>query len=66
MKAIIIILCCILFACVLKAIEFFSNRKNINSVGARSNRNSKDIARININDEKELKEALKYYKDLAD
>lgn len=65
MKALIIISVCLALAVVFRAVEFFSTRK-INSVGAKSNRNSGDIARFDIGDEKSLKEALDYYKDLAD
>lgn len=65
MKALIIIAVCLVLAVVFRAFEFFSTRK-INSVGAKSNRSSGDIARFDINDEKSLKEALDYYKDLVD
>lgn len=66
MKALIIILACIAFSLVFKAVDFYSSRKKINSVGAKSNSLSRDIPRIDITNEAELKEALKYYKGMAD
>lgn len=65
MKALIIIAACLALAFVFKAVEYFSSRK-IKSVGAKSNKLSENIAKIDINDEKALKEALDYYKNLVD
>lgn len=65
MKALIVILTCIAFALVLKVIDLMTSRK-INSVGAKSNKLSGDMPKIDITNEAELKEALKYYKGLAD
>lgn len=66
MKALIIILAAIALSLVLKAIDVFTSRKRINSVGAKSNGFSKNMPKIDITNEEELKEALKYYKDMAD
>ncbi|MCQ2134551.1 MAG: hypothetical protein MJY88_06250 [Bacteroidales bacterium] len=65
MKALIIILACIALALVLKVVDLMTSRK-INSVGAKSNKLSGDMPKIDITNEAELKEALKYYKGLAD
>lgn len=66
MKAIIIVAACLLLAVVLKVIESISSRKPINSVGARANSNSKNIAKIDINDKHSLEEAIERYKYLDD
>lgn len=65
MKALIIILACIALALVLKVVDLMTSRK-INSVGAKSNKLSGDMPKIDITNEAELKEALNYYKGLAD
>ena len=65
MKALIVIAALIVLAFVLRAVEYFTSSK-IKSVGAKSNTKSKDMAKIDINDEKALKEALDYYKNLTD
>lgn len=66
MKAFLIIIVSILFALVLKAIDYFTNRENIKSVGAKSNKESRDMPKIDITNEEELKKALEYYKGLPD
>ena len=66
MKAIIIVAACLLLAVVLKANEIISNRRPINSVGARANSNSKNIAKIDINDKQSLEDAIARYKYLDD
>lgn len=66
MKALIIIATCIAFAFVLKVIEVISNRQNIKSVGAKSNKESRNIPKIDITNPEELKKALEYYKGLPD
>lgn len=65
MKALIIIAACIVLALIFKVAESLTSGK-IRSVGAKSNANSKNIAKIDINDEKSLAEAMKYYKDMID
>lgn len=65
MKALIIILACIALALVLKVVDLYTSHK-INSVGAKSNKLSGNMPKIDITNEAELKEALKYYKGLAD
>lgn len=65
MKALFVILACIALALVLKVVDLLTS-KRINSVGAKSNKLSGDMPKIDITNEKELKEALKYYKGLAD
>ena len=66
MKALIIIAVCLTLALLLRIIELFTSRKNINSVGGRANRNSRNIAKVDITDAESLKKALELYKDLAD
>lgn len=66
MKALIIIAACIALAFVLKLVETFSNLNNIPSVGAKSNRKSQNMARVDINDPESIKEAVEYYKDFMD
>ena len=66
MKALIIIAVCLTLALLLRIIELFTSRKNINSVGGRANRNSRNIAKVDITDAESLKNALELYKDLAD
>ncbi len=65
MKALIIILACLVLSLILKGMESLTSRKT-NSVGAKSNSESGKIAKIDITNESELKEALENYKDLAD
>lgn len=66
MKALIIIAACIALALVFRIIEELSNMKAINSVGCKSNKYSKNIARVDITNAEELKKALEHYKGLAD
>lgn len=66
MKALIIIAVCLTLALLLRIIDLFTSRKNINSVGGRANRNSRNIAKVDITDAESLKKALELYKDLAD
>lgn len=66
MKALIIIAACLVLAFLFRVIDQLSSRRVINSVGARANSRSKDMARIDINDANQLKEALEHYKDLID
>jgi len=66
MKAIIIILATIALSLVLRIVDVFTSRKNIKSVGAKANGLSKDMPKIDITNEEELKEALKFYKGMAD
>lgn len=66
MKALIIIAVCLTLALVLRIFEILTSRQNINSVGGRANRNSRNIAKVDITDAESLKNALELYKDLAD
>ena len=66
MKALIIIAVCLTLALLLRIIELFTSRKNIHTVGGRANRNSRNIAKVDITDAESLKNALELYKDLAD
>lgn len=66
MKALIIIAVCLTLALVLRIFEILTSRQNINSVGGKANRNSRNIAKVDITDAESLKKALELYKDLAD
>lgn len=66
MKALFIILGCIVLALILKVVDLLTSRKNIASVGAKSNRLSRNMPKIDITDEEQLREALEYYKGLPD
>lgn len=66
MKAIIIIASCIALALILRIIDILTSRSVINSVGAKANGNSKDMAKIDINDPEQLSAAVESYKHLAD
>jgi len=66
MKAIAIVAGCLAAAVALRIVEVLSSRKRINSVGAKSNAKSKDIATINIGDEISIQEGLEHYKFLDD
>ncbi|MCQ2141295.1 MAG: hypothetical protein MJY83_02985 [Bacteroidales bacterium] len=66
MKALIIIASCIAFAFLFRVVEYFTSKEGIKSVGAKANRNYKDMAKLDINNEEELKKALEAYKDLID
>jgi len=66
MKAFLVIFVSIAFALVLKAVDYFTSRRNIKSVGAKSNKASREMPRIDITNDEELKKALDYYKDLPD
>lgn len=65
MKALIVIAALVALAFVFRVVELLTGRR-IKSVGAKSNRLSGNMPKIDITNEAELKEALKYYKDLVD
>lgn len=66
MKVIAIVAACLAAAVALRIFEVLSSRKPIRSVGAKSNRLSKNIATINIADSMSIQEGLKHYKDIDD
>lgn len=66
MKAIIIIISSIVLALILKVVDILTSRQNIRSVGAKSNKLSRNMPKIDITDEEQLREALEYYKGLPD
>lgn len=66
MKALIIIAACLGLALVLRIVEVIIARKPINSVGAKANDRSKDMAKIDMNDSEAIAEALEHYKNLID
>ena len=66
MKALIIILGSIVLAIILKVVDILTSKKNIASVGAKSNKRSRNMPKIDVTDEKQLNEALDYYKGLPD
>jgi len=66
MKALIIIAACLGLALVLKITEVLIARKPINSVGAKANDKSKDIAKIDISNPESVAEAVAHYKNLDD
>jgi len=66
MKALIIIAACLGLALVLRIVEVLIARKPINSVGAKSNDKSKEIAKIDINDPESVAQAVAHYKNLDD
>lgn len=65
MKAIIIISACLLLAVVLRIFEAATSRR-MKSVGAKSNKNAKNIATMDINDPESIQQGLAHYKDLDD
>lgn len=66
MKALLIISAILVLAIFLKTVELFSSRKAIRSVGSKSNRKSRGIARIDLNNPEEVRAAVEAYKDLTD
>jgi len=66
MKALIIIAACLALALVLKVMEMLISRKPINSVGAKANDKSMNIAKIDINDPESVAQAVEHYKHLDD
>ncbi len=66
MKALIIIAVCLTLALVLRIFEILTSRQNINSVGGKANRNSRNMSKVDITDAEDLKKALELYRDLAD
>ena len=66
MKALIIIAVCLTLALVLRIFEILTSRQNINSVGGKANRNSRNMSRVDITDAEDLRKALELYRDLAD
>lgn len=66
MKALLIILAVLAFSLVLRIIDTFTSRRKINSVGAKSNSISKDMPKVDITNEEELKKALDHYRGMAD
>ena len=66
MKAIIITASALALVFALKIVDVFTSGKRINSVGAKSNNESKRMPRININDPVSVQEGIAHYKDLDD
>lgn len=66
MKALLIISAILVLAIFLKTVELFSSRKAIRSVGSKSNRKSRGIARIDLNNPEEVRAAVEAYKNLVD
>lgn len=66
MKALLIILAVLAFSLVLRIIDIFTSRRKINSVGAKSNNISKDMPKVDITNEEDLKKALDHYRGMAD
>lgn len=66
MKGLIIIAGIIAFAFLIKVVDTFTSRKPINSVGAKSNKESASMPKVDISNPEELKKALEHYKGLAD
>lgn len=66
MKALFIIPGCIALALILKVMDILTSRKNIASVGAKSNKLYRNMPKIDITDEEQLRKALEYYKGLPD
>ena len=66
MKALLIISAILVLAIFLKTVELFSSRKAIRSVGSKSNRKSRGIARIDLNNPEEVRAAVEAYKNLMD
>lgn len=66
MKALLIISALLVLAIVLRAVELLSKRQTIKSVGGKANKNSKEIARIDLNNPEDVKAAVEAYKDLMD
>jgi len=66
MKALIIIAACLGLALTLRIAEVLISRKPINSIGARSNDKSKEMAKIDISSPESVAEAVAHYKHLDD
>lgn len=66
MKTIIITIAVLVMAVALKTINVMIERKRINSVGAKSNNNSKGIAKYDIANQESIRELVNEFKDLAD
>jgi len=66
MKAIIIILATLVVLTAIRAIEVLADRRRINSVGAKANKNSRNIARYDISDKESVRNLVNDFKDLAD
>lgn len=66
MKALIIIASLILLAVAFRAVEYFTSHKPMRSVGGKSNINSVEIAKYDLNNPEDVKKALEAYKGLAD
>lgn len=66
MKAIIITAAVFVLAMALKILDVLTSRKRINSVGSKSNNESKKMPRIDINDPVSVQEGIAHYKYLDD
>lgn len=66
MKFFIIFSAIIAFAFILRVIDVFTSRSKIKSLGASSNKKSKDIPKVDVTDPEDMKRALDYYKDMLD
>lgn len=66
MKALVIIIACVAVSLILKVISILTSGERMHSVGAKANSNSKNMPKIDVTNEAELRDALKYYNDMAD
>jgi len=66
MKALIITAAVLVLAMALKILDVLTSGKRINSVGAKSNNESKRMPRIDINDPVSVQEGIAHYKHLDD
>lgn len=66
MKALVIIALCLSFVAITRFMNFVFDNVAIKSVGAKANRKSSKIAKVNINDSEDIKRAVEYYKSMID
>ncbi len=66
MKALVIISLCLLFVVIVRCVNYIFDNVAIKSVGAKANRKSAKIAKVNINDSEDIKRAVEYYKSMID
>lgn len=66
MKALVIISLCLLFVAIVRCVNYIFDNVAIKSVGAKANRKSAQIAKVNINDSEDIKRAVEYYKSMID
>lgn len=66
MKIIVIISSVLVLAIALRMLDVYTNKSKLKSIGASSNKASRNIPKVDVTDPEDLKRALDYYRDMTD